>query len=107
MISSTVGAVGRSVTCRVEAGAPTAEYVIDVQIKTTGARELINTTACHGQPFGSLDTGSTPFPRYGVGDQAETPSLLNSFERDFASAFGQDYTNQLGSLTMEQRSQYP
>ena len=92
---------------RVESGAPTAEYVVDVQIKTTGTCELVNTAAFLGQPFGSLDTGSTLFPRYSFGDQSEIPTLLNAFEQDFLNAFGQDLTNQLGSLTMEERGQQP
>ena len=88
---------------RAEAGAPAAEYVIDVQIKTRGACELINVAARFGDPFGSLATGSTPFPRCSIGDAAEIPRLLNVFEQDLLNAFGQDFTDQLGSPTIEER----
>lgn len=90
---------------RAEAGVPGAEYVIDVEIETRGTCKLINLDNLHGEPFGSLGTGSTPFPRYSLGDFAEIPSLLNGFEHDFLSAFGEDPTNELGGLTIEQQDQ--
>ena len=90
---------------RTEAGAPGAEYVIDVEIETKGTCTLINVDDLYGEPFGSLGTGSTPFPRYSLGDQAEIPSLLNGFEHDFLNTFGEDPTNELGGLTIEQQDQ--
>ena len=90
---------------RAEAGAPGTEYVIDVEIETRGTCKLINADNLHAEPLGWLDEGSTPFPRYSLGDQAEIPSLVNGFEHDFLNAFGEDPTDKLRSLTIKKQDE--
>ena len=92
---------------RAEAGAPTAEYVIDVQITTKSPCELINRTLDYPEPFGFQDTGCTHFPRYSLGDVAEIPSLLDAFEQDFLNTFGQELPTQLGGLMIEEQGEQP
>lgn len=93
---------------REEAGAPTAEYVIDVEIEIRDSCKLVYLNAYdHPELLGSLDTSSTPFPRYSLADQAEVPSLLNGFEHDFLSTFGVDRTDDFGNLTIEEQGQRP
>lgn len=93
---------------REEARAPTAEYVIDVEIETKGTCNLLMLNEYHQPvPLGSLGTGSTPFPRYSLGGQTEVPSLLNGFEHDFLSTFGVERTDDFGDLTMKDQGQEP
>ena len=89
---------------RTEAGAPTAEYAVEVQIDTKGPCRVIHGNAPPSPPVGSLDSGSTMFPRYALGDPEHLPKLLDIFERDFLNACGKDFANQLGNLTVEKRN---
>ena len=89
---------------RTEAGAPTAEYAIDVEIvaKVRPCDVLRDTT--DQQPLlGRLSKGSTSFPRYALRDAEQLPQLLEVFERDFVNACGTDLGNQQGNLTIEKR----
>lgn len=89
---------------RAEAGAPNAEYAIDVEIVSkVRPCEVIATTTDDGQLLGRLEPGSTHFPRYPLGDAEQLPQLLEVFERDFLNACGRDLAAQQGNLTIEKR----
>ena len=89
---------------RAEAGAPTAEYAIDVEIVSkVRPCEVIATTTDDGHLLGRLEPGSTHFPRYPLGDAEQLPQLLEVFERDFLNACGRDLAAQQGNLTIEKR----
>lgn len=76
---------------RNQAGAPAAEYALEVEIRIIGGTvEVYNP----GHPFRDdrpiLPSGSIVFPRYPVGDSGSIPDLLTLFDRDFWNSLGED-----------------
>ena len=88
---------------RAEAGAPTAEYALHVQIDAKGPCHVIHHNVVPQASFGSLGAGSTTFPLYPLGEPEHLPKLLDIFERDFVNACGKDVADQQGNLTTEER----
>ena len=74
---------------RKQALAPAAEYVLDVEIRVLGGNVQVNRDGWYDSS-GTLQLGSTKFPRYSLDDPDEIPTLLALFERDFWNSFGKD-----------------
>lgn len=76
---------------REQAGVPSAEYAIEVQILAKGTTITVGLPGPqYGRPLGEFDSGCIMFPRYPLGDSAEAPDLLNLLRRDFYNALGED-----------------
>ena len=87
---------------RAATGAPMSEYAIDVEIVAkVRPCEVIYATTDGKQVLGRLEPGSTPFPRYALGDTEQLPQLLEVFERDFLNACGTDLASQQGNLAIK------
>ena len=91
--------------CRVrnEAGAPMAEYAVEMEICARGPGvKVANPGNNYRLPWpGLLAEGSTKFPRYSLGNTDEVVRLLNLFERDFWNSFGKDIGADEGVLKIE------
>ncbi len=75
---------------RTEAGAPTAEYAIEVRIDVAGSIPVV--VAKDGDPIFSrerqLDPEHGRFPRYALGSPDEIPALLTTFHQDLWDSLG-------------------
>ena len=87
---------------REQAGVPTAEYAIEVQILAKGTTITVGRPEQRfGRPVGEFDSGSVTFPRYPLGDSAEALDLLNLLRRDFYNALGEDIDTAEDTWTIE------
>ncbi len=87
---------------REQAGVPTAEYAIEVQILAKGTTITVGRPGPqYGRPLGEFDSGSVTFPHYPLGDSAEALDLLNRLRRDFYNAFGEDIDTAEHTWTIE------
>ena len=76
---------------RNQAGAPAAEYVLEVEIRIIGGTvEVYNPHHPFRDDRPRLPSGSIIFPRYPVGDSGSIPDLLTLFDRDFWNSLGED-----------------
>lgn len=77
---------------RNEAGAPMAEYAIEIEICARGPNvKVANSGNNHRLPWlGVLAADPTKFPRYSMGNTDEVIRLLGLFRRDFWNSFGND-----------------
>ena len=69
---------------RNQAGAPAAEYALEVEILVVGGAVkvlIVGRYSSHDCP--TLLPGSTVFPRYSLGNPSSVPDLLALFDRDF------------------------
>ena len=76
---------------RNQAGAPAAEYALEVEILVVGGAVKVPIVArysSHDCP--TLLPGPTVFPRYSLGDLSSVPDLLALFDRDFSNSLGED-----------------
>ena len=88
---------------RNQAGAPAAEYAIEVEICIIGrtARLMLPAYASSPETPEELRQGSTTFPRYSLGDRDEISDLLNLFYRDFWNHMGADIDAETDTLVIE------
>ena len=88
---------------RIEAGAPTAEYALDIQIRVRGhATKVMNPVWNGRMPWlALLAEGSTDFPRYSLRDTDEAVRLIRLFKRDFWNSFGKDIGANEGEFEIE------
>ena len=88
---------------RVATGAPISEYAVDVEIVVKDRPcVVIDVTTDGKQVSGRIEPGSTPFPRYALGDAEQLPRLLEVFERDFLNSRGTDLPERQGMLSIEE-----
>lgn len=85
------------------AGAPMAEYAVDIQILGLGPSVKIANLGNNKRMLwlGLLAEGSISFPRYMLSNTDEALCLLNRFKRDFWNSFGKDVCASDGVLTIE------
>ena len=85
------------------AGAPMAEYAVEIELCARGPRvKIANLSNNHRLPWlGLLAEGSMNFPRYSLTNADEAVRLLNRFKRDFWNSFGKDVGADDGVLTIE------
>lgn len=88
---------------REEAGAPMAEYALEIQICARGpAVKVLNPDNDYRQPWlGRLAEDSRTFPRYALGNTDEAAHLLNQFRRDFWNWLGKDIGADESALKIE------
>ena len=88
---------------RIEAGAPTAEYALDIQVRVRGhATKVMNPVCDYRMPWlALLAEGSTDFPRYSLRDTDEAVRLIRLFKRDFWNSFGKDIGANEGEFEIE------
>ena len=92
----------QAVRVREQAGIPTAEYAIEVQILAKGTKITVGRPGPQfGRPIGKFEPGSVTFPRYPLGDSVEALDLLNLFRRDLYNALGEDIDNGEDTFTIE------
>ena len=77
---------------RNQADAPTAEYALEVEICVRGGNIAVRNPSATRPPSEILQSGTTRFPRYSLGDSDEILELLRFFYRDFWNNLGQDYS---------------
>ena len=89
---------------RQQAGVPTAEYALEVEIYTQGGPVQISL----GQPAvgmifeeGILQPGSLLFPRYSLGSPDEVPTLLRLFDRDLRNSYGKEILEDQGVFAIQ------
>lgn len=85
---------------RRQAGAPVAEYAIEVEINVR-RRPVIVSPDVNSSLSGRLLPRSKKFPRYLLGDAEGVPRLLELFRRDFWNYLGKDFGDEEGSLTIQ------
>ena len=103
---------------RGQALSPTAEYALDVEIRTTGSPVLVlgerASQPGSGAPriyadlhpperfaLGTLLPGSIKFPQYSLGDPDEVLKLLTLFRKDFLNSLGKDIDTRKVVLTVQ------
>ena len=92
----------QAVRVREQAGIPTAEYAIEVQILAKGTPITVGRSGSKfGRPLGVFEPGSVTFPRYPLGDSVEALDLLNLFRRDLYNALGEDIDSEEDTFTIE------
>ena len=93
---------------RNEAGLPTIEYAIDVEVYSKGQGISVRVGSNYrriahmfsDEELGRIDQGRTSFPRYSLADQSEIPRIVELFERDFWNLIGKDISGT--NLRLEQ-----
>jgi len=85
------------------AGAPMAEYAIEIEIFARGSGvKVVNPGNNNRLPWlGLLTEGSMKFPRYSLGDTDEVLRLLILFKRDFWNSLGRELDADEGVLKIE------
>ena len=88
---------------RDEAGAPMAEYAVEIEICARGPSvKVVNSCNSYRLPWlGRLAAGSIKFPRYSLGFNDEFFRLLKLFKRDFWNSIGNDIDGDEGVLKIE------
>lgn len=87
---------------RNQAGAPAAEYALEVEIRVIGGAVGIYDPIPlfpHGWP--RFPTGSTVYPRYSLGDSSSISDLLALFYRDFWNSLGEDGGGEETTFTIQ------
>ena len=82
---------------RNQAGVPTAEYAVEVEIHVRGVPAIVLNDNNYFR-LGKLDPDTIPFPRYPLDDSNEGNDLLNLFYRDFLNYLGRDIDNEENEL---------
>ena len=101
-ISLLANLIVQAIRVREQAGIPTAEYAIEVQILAKGTTMTVGLPDPQYRfPVGTLDPGSVTFPRYPLGDSAEALDLLNLLRRDLYNALGEDIDTAEDTWTIE------
>ena len=87
---------------RTQAGAPMAEYAVEVTIMVKGTPKFIGRPGPqYGEPLGSIVPGPLEFPRYALADVNDFLATLNLFHRDLFNALSQDIDTDQYPLSME------
>ena len=86
---------------RGQAGAPMAEYAIEVETYVRGRDARLMSPTEHYLPANISGLGATKFPRYPMGNRDEIARLLNLFCRDFWNNLGTDIGDESGELVIE------
>lgn len=86
---------------RGQAGAPMAEYAIEVETYVRGRDARLMSPTEHYLPANISGLGATKFPRYPMGNRDEIARLLNLFYRDFWNNLGTDIGDESGELVIE------
>lgn len=87
---------------RDEAGAPMAEYALEIQICARGSVKVPNPENDYYQPWlGRLEEDSRTFPRYALGNTDEGVRLLSQFRWDFRNWLGKDIGAEESTLKVE------
>ena len=84
---------------RKQARNPTAEFVIEVEIKVKGGDvPVTNKDSWFNFPLGTLPIQTDIFPHYSLTESADKIDLVAQFERDFWNFLGKDIGDRQGSL---------
>lgn len=90
------------VRIREQAGMPLAEYAIEVQIIAKGTTITVGRPGPqYGRPVGEFDSEHVTFPRYPLGDSADSLDLLSLFRRDLYNSLGEDIDTSEDTWTIE------
>ncbi len=84
---------------RCQANTPAAEYALEIGLCVKGGPVQIRGEL--GAEKGTLQPGSTRFPRYSLGSPHEFNNLLGLFDRDFENFLGREILEDQGRCTIE------
>ena len=87
---------------RNQAGAPAAEYALEVEIRVIGGPVTVHNMAKYFRSScPTLLPKSIVFPRYSLGDSSSVPDLLALFDRDFWDSLGEDRGGEETTFTIQ------
>lgn len=84
---------------RHQAGIPTAEYALEVEIYVKGGSLKVSGW---GSRQRELQPSSLLFPRYSLGSPNEFNNLLKLFDRDFRNSYGEEIQDDQGTYAIQE-----